>query len=442
MACIEHKALTMEGKIDIILDKLNKMDAIENHISMMKHDISGIKLDLKHLDTRMSDIENSVSYMETDFTDVSETVKKQKLRISKIEAQMRSLVKGQDKQPIADETLKQMEHMKAHNEQLSKQISDIDSYSRRSNLIFEGIAESRSEIPWKKVQNVLNNKLGIDCSHIKIERCHRLQGGRTTPKPIIVRFNWYADRQAVWENRRFLRGSQIFIREDFPPAVQRARISLNHTLSLAKTADKRASLKGDKLIFKGVAYDADKIPSEILMLGEAGPAAKVVNGYVCFSGRASPFSNFYKAPFTAEGKHFETNEHFYQYYKAKCAEDDSAAASILAESDPAKAKWIGNKVKVKAEWYGNTALNVMTSGIVQKFQQNETLKRLLTKCASLKFVECTQYDSFWGNGLKWTDAKVGDPSKWKGKNTLGACLQEASKHFKGLYSQAAKHPGK
>jgi hypothetical protein len=75
-----------------------------------------------------------------------------------------------------------------------------------------------------------------------------------------------------------------------------------------------------------------------------------------------------------------------------------------------------------------------TGTIVQKFQQNVIPRQLLAKCASYKFVECTQYDTFWENGLKWIDKEVGVPSRWRGKNMMGACLQEAAKHYKRLYS--------
>ena len=64
--------------------------------------------------------------------------------------------------------------------------------------------------------------------------------------------------------------------------------------------------------------------------------------------------------------------------------------------------------------------------------------KLIKKCATLKFAECSAYDNYWGNGLKWIDRDVGDRKKWKGKNMLGVCLQEAVKHFRLSYSQAAK----
>lgn len=437
MASNAQKTVTMEDKIDMLLEQMKKIDNIEKHMVLLQNDMSGIKSNIKELDTRMTDIENSMSFIETDFTEIKETVKQEATRTKKLEAQIEELKKVQEKKDNWEEQ-KQIEHLKYKNELLTKHINDIDTYNRRSNLIFEGIQESMSEDPWRKVQDLLYEQIGIDATDMKIERCHRLYGSRVSPKPIIVRFNWYADRQEVWANRRYLKGTSCYIREDFPPEVQRTRRSLSHTLKLARSADKKATLKNDNLIFKGKSYQADNIPSEVLMLGEAGPGARVINGQVCFSGRASPFSNFFRAPFVADGKTFETNEHYYQYNKAKASKDDRAAAAILADRDPARAKQIGEKVQAHPKWYGNMALNVMTGGIVHKFQQNENVRNLLIKCASLRFVECSQYDKYWGNGLKWTDAEVGNPSKWKGKNMLGACLNEAVKHFKKPYSQTLK----
>ena len=126
------------------------------------------------------------------------------------------------------EQIKQMEYLRSQNDLLSQQIRDIDAYSRWSNLIFEGIPETRQENPWNKVKDILSNTMGINTSNMKIERCHGLQGSRTTPKPIIVCFNWYVDRQEIWENRRNLKGTTVYIRKDYPPDVQKVRRSLKN----------------------------------------------------------------------------------------------------------------------------------------------------------------------------------------------------------------------
>ncbi len=254
-----------------------------------------------------------------------------------------------------------------------------------------------------------------------------------------MRFNWYADRQAVWDKRRALKGTGVFVREDFPTDIQKARIGLSHTLTLAREVDKKATLKKDRLIFKGKAYTAESIPSELLMMGEAGPGAKVTDGNVCFSGRSSPFSNFHPSPFQADGLRFPTNEHYYQYHKARFAKEEAIAADILIENDPAKVKRLGDQVKAPAQWYNNVGLSTMTCGIVHKFQQNERLRPLITRCASKNFVECSQYDKFWANGLKFTDDNTGNPKCWKGRNMLGNCLNEAAKHFKQNYAGVVKH---
>ena len=106
---------------------------------------------------------------------------------------------------------------------------------------------------------------------MKTERCHRLQGSRMSPNPIIIHFNWFADKQEVGENRRNLKGTEIFIREDFPQEVQKVRRSLSHKLTLARAVGKCATL--EQLIIQAEAYHTDNILSEVLMLGGAGQVA-------------------------------------------------------------------------------------------------------------------------------------------------------------------------
>lgn len=147
---------TMENKMDTMLEKMKKMDIIENHLLLIQQDISGIKTDMKCLDTRMSDIENAVAYMETDFTDIGDTVKKEKQRVTKLEVEMTRLKEQLKASNTSQEQSRQVEYLKDQNEALSRQMTEIDSYGRRSNLIFEGIEEARAENPWRKVQEVLN----------------------------------------------------------------------------------------------------------------------------------------------------------------------------------------------------------------------------------------------------------------------------------------------
>ncbi len=329
---------------------------------------------------------------------------------------------------------------------MRKQLQDVDCYNRRSNLIFEGINEpgdeEKDKSPWDQVAEIIKNDLKIDPSQIKVERCHRLYNSRSDPKPIIVRFNWFADRDTIWQKRMALKestkNSHVYIREDFSWEVQKSRRNWSHTLTAARKLDKKATLKQDKLLFRGKLYEEGQVPSEVMQAG-VGPSARLVNGHVCFSGRASAFSNFHYSPFRANGMEWRCNEQYFQYHKAKHAKDDEAAAAIYAETDPAEMKRIGDAISGE-NWYGDPCMQVMAHGILHKFQQNPDLNALMTKCSQYRFVECSQYDKYWGNGLKWTARDVGNPSKWKGKKMPSVSLNVVAKRFRVPYSQAVRSP--
>ena len=54
---------------------------------------------------------------------------------------------------------------------------------------------------------------------IPFVRCHYMNG----QKQIIVRLQWYSDRVRIWKNRYKLKGTNIFIAEDFPAVIDRQR---------------------------------------------------------------------------------------------------------------------------------------------------------------------------------------------------------------------------
>ena len=76
------------------------------------------------------------------------------------------------------------------------------------------------------------------------------------PRPIIVRFQHFCDRQLVWGQRFKLAGKLFSINENFARAVEHRRTKLYPILSTAKKSGnykKKAYLNGDKLrIYKSI----------------------------------------------------------------------------------------------------------------------------------------------------------------------------------------------
>lgn len=60
-----------------------------------------------------------------------------------------------------------------------------------------------------------------------MERAHRAgrpkNGNSTRPRPIVFKFLRYEDKEAVREKAKYLKGTNIYVNEDFPEAVLQKR---------------------------------------------------------------------------------------------------------------------------------------------------------------------------------------------------------------------------
>ena len=99
--------------------------------------------------------------------------------------------------------------------ELSQSNDNLEQYSRRNSLRIFGKEETDNEDPAKVAFDLINKDLKLD---IKVkDRAHRVGKRtkvRTAPRPILVKFATYADRDAVYRQRTILKGSRIFINED------------------------------------------------------------------------------------------------------------------------------------------------------------------------------------------------------------------------------------
>lgn len=74
--------------------------------------------------------------------------------------------------------------------------------------------------------------------------------GRRRPRPIIVKFSNYKDRELVWKSRRDLMKTApgVYIQEDFSEAVRQKRRELLPKLKEAREKGNIAYLVYDRLV--------------------------------------------------------------------------------------------------------------------------------------------------------------------------------------------------
>lgn len=99
---------------------------------------------------------------------------------------------------------------------LQAKIDDMEDRSRRNNIRVDGIVDGKSE-SWeeseRKVKNLLSDRMGID---VHIERAHRTGTfNKNKQRTIVCRLYDYKQKEHIVRNARTLKGTNVFINEDF-----------------------------------------------------------------------------------------------------------------------------------------------------------------------------------------------------------------------------------
>lgn len=125
-------------------------------------------------------------------------------------------------------------------------------------LIF-GLAESSresSEELLETVTELIKSKLEINCSDI--ERCHRVGVRKSdNPRPVIIKLLDFRTKVAILSNARKLKGTKIFINEDFSVRVRQVRRELWQNSAEIRKNAQRVRLHYDHLLVDNVRYTWD-----------------------------------------------------------------------------------------------------------------------------------------------------------------------------------------
>ena len=106
-------------------------------------------------------------------------------------------------------------------EYVANKLIDLEDRSRRNNLRIDGISESRNET-WKgceeEIQKVFNEKLSV--KNVQIERANRSKRSKSNnnsgkPRAIVCKLLNCKQKEEILRNTKKLKGSNIFINEEF-----------------------------------------------------------------------------------------------------------------------------------------------------------------------------------------------------------------------------------
>ena len=131
------------------------------------------------------------------------------------------------------------------------------------------------------------------------------------------------------------------------------------------------------------------------------------------------FSNFAHYSFTLDGKIWLTSEHYFQAQKFVKTEYQEI---IRLLDNPMKAAEMGRRrdLPLREDWE-QVKDGIMKKAVLEKFKQNEPIRRVLLSTENNTIVEKTSNDYYWGCG------KDGS-----GKNMLGIILMEVREQLKSM----------
>lgn len=150
---------------------------------------------------------------------------------------------------------------------------------------------------------------------------------------------------------------------------------------------------------------------------------KIDEAYGCFS-------NWYPSKFVIDDFEYSNVEQYMMAMKAKLFHDSSRYTRILKTDDPQECKKLGKQVHpFSVDVWNKYKYEIVKSGNRAKFNQNQSLKKILLDTGDAILAEASPYDDIWGIGLDALHAILVPVSDWKGDNLLGKILMELRTEF-------------
>lgn len=211
-----------------------------------------MKSDIDCVKKKNTDIEKSMETISDLYDDMKKNTEQKFKELNDVKNEI--LEQTQNRGTLVKELESDKLELKKETEQLQYQIEDLQWRSMKQNLIFTGLFEERYEDTEAKLRQFLAEQLGVDW-FIEFGNVHRFQKhvpGKT--RPIVARFLYNRDRQAVKDRAYYLRNTRFGISDQLPASMDARRKELLPVLREQRALGNRAKLVRDKLIVNGRLY--------------------------------------------------------------------------------------------------------------------------------------------------------------------------------------------
>ena len=404
---------TMNNNFQIFADKFDNLE------TTLRNDIVAVTKTADSAMAQSNDNKSAIEQLQQEFADLKRDH----------QMEIDTLKQSHMKQQLETETLKiDYRDVKTEYTTIKTQTNNMETYSRRDNLIFHGIVEPTNESSvscTKSVRKFMVDKLQLSenaAAGVQFVRCHRINESKraSTCKPIIVRFKNYNDRELIWSKKTLITDRNCNVSEDFPREIAYRRRKLFPVFSKARKTPginkKSISLKADILIINGKKYTVDTLDQlkdnlDMRTFNERSDANRVVFGGIY--SNFHPLSNYYSCPITFRKQRYRSLEQAYQHCKALFFGQAESASKIMTSRDPAEAKRISYEINGPRDLQGKwdeIEIDLMTTLLRAKCEQNPVVLKELQSTGT-KIIGESGRDRFYGTGISITHNDVLDGTK-------------------------------
>ena len=175
----------VQSMFELILGKLDKLNVIDDRVKSVKRELKELRASLEFAHGEIKDL------------------KEENKALKNSDGETRMRLKTLEEQYFI----------------LTNRLIDLQA---RDNLLFYNLGEKEEENVTEVIHNLIESHLKVEnAKTIKIDCCHRMGKKRQGRKPraIVVKFNYFSDKQHILANAKKLKGSGIAISEQFPEKI-------------------------------------------------------------------------------------------------------------------------------------------------------------------------------------------------------------------------------
>ena len=203
---IQKMFTTLDGKMAVRIEELDKkftgmFEKFGKELASLRSEVAESKTSIDNVSKKVDEIEISLEFQSKRLSDSKE---KQTADLEKAKSDMDKKI-----------------------EELNQKQLLMEKQDRKYNLIFYGFPEERNENVVEKLKLIFIKDLSIDpfrVERMQFNHGHRMPSEATgAPKPIILRFSSYADRDLVLSCAYKLAGSRRRIVTDLPVMMKKER---------------------------------------------------------------------------------------------------------------------------------------------------------------------------------------------------------------------------